>query len=60
MKTDYYLSNASAETPLAEFARVANAEHRVEECIKRARVRRAWRDIKRETGSVGIIISHSH
>jgi SRSO17 transposase len=37
VKTDYYLSNASAETPLAEFARVANAEHRVEECIKRAK-----------------------
>ena len=37
VKTDYYLSNAPAETPLAEFARVANAEHRVEECIKRAK-----------------------
>ena len=34
---DYCLSNAPAETPHAEFARVANAEHRIEECIKRAK-----------------------
>jgi SRSO17 transposase len=37
VKTDYHLSNASAETSLAEFARVANAEHRIEECIKRCK-----------------------
>jgi len=37
VKTDYYLSCASPETPLAEFARVANAEHRIEECIKRGK-----------------------
>ena len=37
VKTDYHLSNAPAETSLAEFARVANAEHRIEECIKRAK-----------------------
>ena len=37
VKTDYYLSNASAETELAEFARVAKAEHRIEECIQRAK-----------------------
>jgi SRSO17 transposase len=37
LKTDYYLSNASAETELAEFARVAKAEHRIEECIQRAK-----------------------
>jgi SRSO17 transposase len=36
-KHDYYLSNAPYETPLAEFARVAKAEHRVEECIQRAK-----------------------
>jgi len=36
-KHDYYLSNASAETPLAEFARVAKAEHRIEECLERAK-----------------------
>jgi SRSO17 transposase len=37
IKHDYYLSNAAAETPLQEFARVAKAEHRIEECIKRAK-----------------------
>jgi SRSO17 transposase len=36
-KHDYYLSNAAAETPLQEFARVAKAAHRIEECIKRAK-----------------------
>jgi len=36
-KHDYYLSNASAETPRAEFARVAKAEHRVEDSLKRAK-----------------------
>jgi SRSO17 transposase len=37
VKTDYYLSNATADTALAEFARVAKAEHRIEECIQRAK-----------------------
>lgn len=37
IKHDYYLSNAPPDTPLDEFARVAKAEHRVEECIKRAK-----------------------
>jgi SRSO17 transposase len=37
VKTDYYLSNATPETPLAEFARVAKAEHRIEECLQRAK-----------------------
>jgi heme-degrading monooxygenase HmoA len=37
VKTDYYLSNASPATQLAEFARVAKAEHRIEECIQRAK-----------------------
>lgn len=36
-KHDYYLSNAPADTPLAIFGRVANAQHRVEECLKRAK-----------------------
>ena len=35
-KTDYYLSNARPETALAEFARAAKAEHRIEECLHRA------------------------
>ncbi|MCP4898545.1 MAG: IS701 family transposase [bacterium] len=37
IKTDYHLSNASHETELAEFARVAKAEHRIEECIQRCK-----------------------
>jgi SRSO17 transposase len=36
-KHDYYLSNAIATTPLEEFARVAKAEHRIEECLQRAK-----------------------
>ena len=37
VKQDYYLSNGSAETPLTEFARVAKAEHRIEECLQRGK-----------------------
>ena len=37
IKTDYYLSNAAIQTPLAELARVAKAEHRIEECIQRSK-----------------------
>jgi SRSO17 transposase len=36
-KHDYYLSNAAAETPLLEFGRVAKAEHRIEDCLERAK-----------------------
>lgn len=36
-KTDYYLSNGHPDTPLAEFARVAKAEHRIEECLERGK-----------------------
>ena len=37
VKVDYYLSNATPETPVWEFARVAKAEHRIEECIQRSK-----------------------
>ena len=37
LKHDYYLSNAEATTPLGEFARVAKAEHRIEECFHRGK-----------------------
>jgi SRSO17 transposase len=37
LKYDYHLSNAAATTPLAELARVAKAEHRIEECLKRGK-----------------------
>jgi SRSO17 transposase len=36
-KHDYLLSNAPLDTPLKEFARVFKAQHRVEECLKRAK-----------------------
>ncbi len=36
-KHDYYFSNADPGTSLAELARVAKAEHRVEECFERAK-----------------------
>ena len=35
--TDYLLSNASPETPLAELARVAKAEHRIEDAFRVAK-----------------------
>lgn len=37
LKHDYHLSNAAPETRLAEFARVAKAAHRIEECLKRSK-----------------------
>ena len=37
MKYDYHLSSAHPDTPLNELARVVKAEHRVEDCIKRAK-----------------------
>jgi len=37
VKYDYYLSNAPADTPLDELARVVKAEHRIEDCLKRAK-----------------------
>ena len=43
-KHDYLLSNAPLDTTLAEFARVFKAQHRIEECLKRA---------KREAGLAG-------
>jgi SRSO17 transposase len=37
IKHDYCLSNAAWDTPLAELARVFKAEHRIEECLQRAK-----------------------
>ena len=36
-KHDYYLSHGPATTPLSEYARVAKAEHRIEESLQRAK-----------------------
>jgi SRSO17 transposase len=37
VKIDYYLSNGAVETSLSAFARVAKAEHRIEECLQRSK-----------------------
>jgi len=37
VKVDYSLSNAAHATPLWQFARVAKAEHRIEDCIQRSK-----------------------
>ena len=37
VKVDYDLSNAAPETSLEECARVAKAEHRIEECLQRSK-----------------------
>src|SRR6266581_2620360 len=37
VKVDYSLSNATPETPVWEFARVAKAAHRIEECMQRSK-----------------------
>jgi SRSO17 transposase len=46
---DYLLSNAAPDTPRPELARVANAEHRVEECIKRAKSEAGLSDYETRT-----------
>lgn len=37
IKQDYYLSNAGPTTTESEYARVAKAEHRIEECFERGK-----------------------
>src|SRR5713101_1845845 len=37
VKVDYYLSNTVSATALDELARVAKAEHRIEECLQRSK-----------------------
>jgi len=37
LQTDFYLSNAPPDTSETEFARVAKAHHRIEECLQRAK-----------------------
>jgi len=37
VKVDFDLSNAEPTTPLVAFARVAKAEHRIEECLQRSK-----------------------
>lgn len=49
MKYDYHLSNATAETSLAELARVSKAEHLVEDCLKRAKSQAGLSDYETRT-----------
>ena len=56
VKVDYYLSNAVPETPLWELARVAKAEHRIEECLQRSKSEAGLADMRCVTGRVGSII----
>ncbi len=37
VQVDFYLSNGTAQTLLATFARVAKAAHRIEECLQRSK-----------------------
>ena len=37
IKLDYHFTNAKEDVPLAEFARVAKAAHRIEECFECAK-----------------------
>jgi len=37
VQVDFYLSNGTAQTSLATFARVAKAAHRIEECLQRSK-----------------------
>jgi SRSO17 transposase len=48
---DYYLSNASADTPLDELARVTKAEHLIEDAIKRAKSQAGLSDYETRTWS---------
>jgi SRSO17 transposase len=51
VKYDYYLSNAPAETLLEELARVVKAEHRIEDCLKRAKSEAGLSDYEVRTWS---------
>ncbi len=48
-KYDYYMSNADPDTPLKELARVAKAEHRIEDCIKRGKSESGLADYEMRT-----------
>jgi SRSO17 transposase len=48
-KHDYLLSNGELATPLVEFARVFKAEHRIEECLQRAKGQAGLADYQVQT-----------
>jgi SRSO17 transposase len=51
VKSDYYLSNAPPETLPGLLARVAKAEHRIEECLQRAKSEAGLSDYQVRTWS---------
>jgi SRSO17 transposase len=51
VKQDYYLSNAAPETLAGVLARVAKAEHRIEECLQRAKSEAGLADYQVRTWS---------
>ena len=55
-KHDYLLSHAPLPTSLKEFARVFNAEHRIEESLKRAKREAGLADYQVRTWATGTII----
>jgi SRSO17 transposase len=48
-KHDYLLSNAPLTTPVTEYARVFKAEHRIEDCLKRAKAEAGLADYQVRT-----------
>src|SRR5262249_61925959 len=53
IKHDYLLSNAELTTEVAEFARVFKAQHRLEECLQRAKGEAGLGDYQVRTWSGG-------
>ena len=58
IKHDYCLSNAPFDTPLQEFG-ACSAEHRIEECLRRAKGEAGLRSTRFARGTVGTIIRYS-
>lgn len=57
VKTDYCLSNATPDTPLAEFARATMQNTGSKSVSNALRAKRAWPSTKCGIGAGGIIIS---
>ena len=49
LRHDYHFSNAPAETPLEELARVARAEHQIEQCFARGKTHAGLADYQVRT-----------
>ena len=55
VKVDFYLSNAAPGTPREQLARVAKAEHRIEECLQRSKSEAGLADYEVRHWTGGII-----